>query len=38
MRHHVLREQHEAMCRILRGHNNYYGITGNGDAPLCQYA
>jgi RNA-directed DNA polymerase len=32
MRHHTLREQHEAMCRILRGHFNYYGITGNGDA------
>jgi RNA-directed DNA polymerase len=32
MRHHTLREQHEAMCRMLRGHFNYYGITGNGDA------
>jgi group II intron reverse transcriptase/maturase len=32
MRHHVLREQHEAMCRMLRGHFNYFGITGNGDA------
>ncbi|HEY5242416.1 MAG TPA: hypothetical protein VIJ22_13145 [Polyangiaceae bacterium] len=20
------------MCRMLRGHFNYYGITGNGDA------
>jgi group II intron reverse transcriptase/maturase len=32
MRHHTLHEQHEAMCRMLRGHFNYYGITGNGDA------
>jgi RNA-directed DNA polymerase len=32
MRHQVLKEQHEAMCRMLRGHFNYYGITGNGDA------
>lgn len=32
MRHHRLREQHEVLCRMLRGHFNYYGITGNGDA------
>jgi RNA-directed DNA polymerase len=32
MRHHRLGEQHEAMCAMLRGHFNYYGITGNGDA------
>lgn len=32
MRHVSLREQHEALCRMLRGHFNYYGITGNGDA------
>ncbi len=32
MRHHRLRDQHEALCRMLRGHFNYYGITGNGDA------
>jgi RNA-directed DNA polymerase len=32
MRHHRLREQHEVLCRVLRGHFNYYGITGNGDA------
>lgn len=32
MRHHRLREQHEALCRMLRGHFNYYGVTGNGDA------
>jgi group II intron reverse transcriptase/maturase len=36
MRHHCLREQHEAMCRMLRGHFNYFGITGNGDA-LTRY-
>jgi len=32
MRHHRLREQHEVLSRMLRGHFNYYGITGNGDA------
>jgi hypothetical protein len=32
MRHDSLHEQHEAMCRMLRGHFNYFGITGNGDA------
>jgi group II intron reverse transcriptase/maturase len=32
MRHHVLKEQHEAMCWMLRGHFNYYGITGNSEA------
>jgi RNA-directed DNA polymerase len=32
MRHYRLSEQHEAMCRMLRGHYNYYGITGNTDA------
>ncbi len=36
MQHHTLREQHEAMCRMLRGHFNYYGITGNGGA-LARY-
>jgi RNA-directed DNA polymerase len=32
MRHHTLREQHEVLCRMLRGHFNYYGVTGNADA------
>jgi group II intron reverse transcriptase/maturase len=32
MRHFILREQHEALSRMLRGHFNYYGITANGDA------
>jgi len=32
LRHHRLRDQHEVLCRMLRGHFNYYGITGNGDA------
>jgi RNA-directed DNA polymerase len=32
MQHLGLRQQHETMCRMLRGHFNYYGITGNGDA------
>lgn len=30
MRHWALREQHERLCRMLRGHYAYYGITGNG--------
>jgi group II intron reverse transcriptase/maturase len=25
-------EQHEGLCRALRGHFNYFGITGNGDS------
>jgi group II intron reverse transcriptase/maturase len=29
MRHWLLREQHERLCRMLRGHYAYYGITGN---------
>jgi group II intron reverse transcriptase/maturase len=32
MRHHRLSEQHQVLCRMLRGHINYYGITGNSDA------
>jgi group II intron reverse transcriptase/maturase len=28
-RHRPLREQHAALCRKLRGHYGYYGITGN---------
>lgn len=28
-RHRPLAEQHQALCRKLRGHFNYYGITGN---------
>ena len=32
MRHHRLSEQYEVLSRILRGHFNYYGITGNSDA------
>jgi hypothetical protein len=32
MRHFTLRDQHEALSRMLRGHFNYYGITANGDA------
>ena len=32
MRHHRLSDQHEVLCRMLCGHFNYYGITGNGDA------
>lgn len=29
-RHWKLREQHASLCRKLRGHDAYYGITGNG--------
>jgi group II intron reverse transcriptase/maturase len=28
-RHHPLAEQHKVLCQKLRGHFNYYGITGN---------
>ncbi|WP_409518890.1 reverse transcriptase domain-containing protein [Paraburkholderia sp. LEh10] len=30
MRHWTVREQHARLCRMLRGHYAYYGITGNG--------
>lgn len=30
-RHDPVRIQHDALRRKLRGHYNYYGITGNGD-------
>jgi group II intron reverse transcriptase/maturase len=30
-RHKKVSEQHQALCSKLRGHLNYYGITGNGD-------
>jgi group II intron reverse transcriptase/maturase len=29
-RHLHIREQHRVLCRKLRGHDAYYGITGNG--------
>jgi RNA-directed DNA polymerase len=32
MRHWHIAEQHQLLCRMLRGHFNYFGITGNGDA------
>lgn len=28
-RHWKVREQHKALCRKLKGHDQYYGITGN---------
>lgn len=31
-RHRPIPEQHEALSRKLRGHDGYYGITGNGRA------
>jgi len=33
-RHFELREQHRTLCRKLRGHDAYFGITGN--APALQ--
>jgi RNA-directed DNA polymerase len=32
MRHDPVVDQHRKLSRMLRGHFNYYGITGNGDA------
>ena len=37
MRHWALREQHERLCRMLRGHYAYYGITGNGGSLSSCY-
>ena len=32
MRHDPVAQQHRVLCRLLRGHFNYIGITGTGDA------
>lgn len=32
VRHWPVAAQHEVLCKKLRGHNQYYGITGNGAA------
>jgi len=32
MRHEPVALQHRLLCAMLRGHGNYYGITGNGDS------
>lgn len=32
MMHDPIEKQHKELSAILRGHNNYFGITGNGDA------
>jgi RNA-directed DNA polymerase len=32
MRHWCLRDQHQRLKQLLRGHCNYFGITGNADA------
>jgi group II intron reverse transcriptase/maturase len=29
MRHWPIREQHQRLCRVLKGHYGYFGITGN---------
>ena len=34
-RHWTLSDQHRALCRKLRGHYAYYGITGNCAALCC---
>lgn len=31
-RHDSIRDQHEALCRRLRGHINYFGVNGNSQA------
>ncbi len=36
VRHQSVAWQHEHLVRKMRGHNNYYGITGNSDA-LCRF-
>ena len=35
-RHHPVKEQHQRLVRMLRGHYNYYGITGNS-RRLAEY-
>lgn len=35
MRHDPVAQQHRVLCRMLRGHFNYFGITGNGDALVA---
>ena len=30
MRHWMVRDQHQRLCSMLRGHFGYFGITGNG--------
>ena len=32
MMHWPVREQHQRLSRMLRGHYNYFGLTGNADA------
>ena len=32
MRHVPIAHQHRTLCAMLRGHFNYFGITGNSDA------
>jgi RNA-directed DNA polymerase len=32
MLHAPVERQHQVLCSMLRGHNNYFGITGNGRA------
>jgi RNA-directed DNA polymerase len=37
MRHWLLREQHQRLCRMLKGHYAYYGITGNYERLASLY-
>lgn len=32
MMHDLIEKQHRELSALLRGHYNYFGITGNGDA------
>jgi group II intron reverse transcriptase/maturase len=32
MLHAPIPHQHRVLCRLLQGHYNYFGVTGNGDA------
>ena len=35
-RHEKIRDQHRTLCQKIRGHNAYYGVTGNGES-LARY-
>ena len=37
MRHWPLADQQSRLCRMLRGHYAYYGISGNGDRLKALY-
>jgi RNA-directed DNA polymerase len=37
MRHWPLREQHQRLCQMLKGHFAYFGVTGNYERLACLY-